>query len=157
MVKAFTVVLLVGALTGVIGCEEVSPLEGKLIGTWGFNSISGEVDYTFRADHTWAIGGDPPLRGGWRVEGDELVSYLEPPRKEYATEPEWASLLARKREKIVRVTIKRLLLMKNGSKFEMLRMRCPRCEAGLGSFATCESFPTQRSSCPKCGFKLDDM
>ena len=148
----------IAALTTAVCIYErrLSPLEAKLVGTWGFNSISGEVDYTYLADHKWSIAGDSPLNGRWWVEGDKLVSYLELP-KEYADDPELVSLFKQKRERILGVTMKRLFLMKDGSKFEMLRMRCPRCDTKLGSFATYESSPTQRNSCPKCGFKLDDV
>lgn len=158
MVKAFTLALALLLLTAVASCTRLSPTEAKLVGTWGTNSVSGEINSIYRADHTWISkgAGAIPLKGRWWIEDNELVSYLEPP-KEYADWPSFAWLRERKRVKIVQVTAKRLVLSRDGSKWEILRMRCPRCEAELGSFATYKSLPTQRSSCPKCGLRLDEM
>jgi predicted RNA-binding Zn-ribbon protein involved in translation (DUF1610 family) len=157
MVKIFTAALAIIVIAGSDGCTRLSPIEAKLVGTWGFPSISGEIDHTYRADHTWiAEGSGDPLKGRWWIEGNELVSYLEPP-KAYANMPMFAFLRERRRQTILKVTMKRLVTVSDGVKTEILRMCCPRCGAGLGSFHSRRTLPTRQMSCPKCGFRLEDV
>jgi len=64
------------------GCHRLSPAEKKVLGDWKTVSIGGETVTTFRADHTWtSVGGclDVTLHGRWRVDGSEVVYWLDRP------------------------------------------------------------------------------
>ena len=139
------------------GCKSRSPLEGKLIGTWGAPSTEGEIDTIYRPDHTWtATGADgPSLNGRWWIEDDQLVSEIDFP-KEYEHDSTFAGLRGRKQQTIVSLTMKKVVFRVDGREFGLERMLCPRCGAKLGSFDTDQTMPSSKSACPNCGLKLDD-
>jgi hypothetical protein len=60
----------------------LSPTEKKVVREWKAYTICGIVRTTYRSDHTWtATGPDDgtgrPLRGHWRVQGDDIVSEVD--------------------------------------------------------------------------------
>ena|SRR5207248_698035 len=60
----------------------LSPTERKLVREWKAYTICGVVTFTVRPDHTWTATGtdddSPPLHGHWRVEGDDILSEVDP-------------------------------------------------------------------------------
>jgi hypothetical protein len=63
-------------------CDRLSPAEKKIVGEWKTHSIGGEIVTAIHADHTWTsdggcIDGVPPIHGRWRVDGSDIVFYLD--------------------------------------------------------------------------------
>ena len=121
------------------------PLEQQVVGSWGIPSVSGEVIRTFNRDGTYrtSVGGDAVDEGRWHLRGRTLVTVFGSPPEE-------------KRERVVIATIKRLRLRSGTTAMTWVRMRCPRCAARLGSFATDLTMPDRRDVCPACGLPLKE-
>jgi hypothetical protein len=96
----------------------------QLVGTWSGNSESGALQYVFKADHTWLIrrGAGSPLQGRWRIDGNDLMTYVAIPQTG-VDQLKAGSRSERRRETIVELTAKRLVLKRDGELFMMYKTR----------------------------------